>query len=217
MTSLLRRSCLTLALVSAVLFAGCATRGYQRAEATSNSMEAAATDMARTQAQISLATSTLSAMLNQPQQDLRPAFNDFSRAVANLQERYADLENRSNELAQRRDAYLTTWDQRNAEIQNPDIRDASLARQRQVTEDFARAQQAYQNARQTLQPLVSDLQDVQRLLSVDLTANGIATVRELALNARNRAESARQTLDQVASEFRAVSSTLDPQSEALTE
>lgn len=218
MTTPFPRTTVLIGLAAVLLSAaGCTTRGFQRAAATSTSMERAASELEEAQTQIIVATTALDSMVNQPQQDLRPLFRQYRESVADVENTYNDLLERSNRLAQQKEAYMATWDQRNSEIQNADIRDRSLERQREVTEDFARAQRAAERAQQTLQPLLTELRDIQRLLSVDLTAAGVAMVRQVADRARQNAQEARSTLGEVAQEFRSVSATLDPQTLAAAE
>jgi len=65
-------------------------------------------------------------------------------------------------------------------MHNEDIRIRSEARRNEVAARFARISQQYDDARVAFQPYMSDLRDVQKALSTDLTSGGLSAITEIA-------------------------------------
>ena len=106
--------------------------------------------------------------------------------------------------------YFNTWDLRLSQIRNEDIRARSAERQREVTEQFADIRLRYENARQQMEPLMSNLRDIQSALGIDLTPAGVDSAREFVRQADSNSIAARQALDQLAEALRNVNSALYP-------
>jgi septation ring formation regulator EzrA len=212
------RRVLAAATVSLGLFAaGCSSTGYRQAAATSTNLSTAVDDIEASQRQLNLATISLDRLLNQPTTDLRPGFRDFRSAVDGLDRSVGSLERRAQEMANRRVAYLRTWDIENAAIQDQAIRARSVARQQEVANQLLQVERSYLNARENFLPLISSLRDIERLLSVDLTVAGVENARSLFGQTERNAENARQALARLAQDFREVSVHLDPAGTVIAE
>ncbi len=198
-----------LAAVLACMLAGCATGGYQRAAATSESLLAAARETDAAQQQINRALGALEQLVQRPNDDLRPVFTDYRRAVSDLEGSVRTLDRRANDAGQQKQLYLQTWDARMAEIRNPEIHERSRERQREVVESFDDVQSSYAKTLERLVPLMQDLRDLQRMLGVDLTAAGVAVANDLLPRVRDRAGEVPESLTQLAEDFRDAAARLD--------
>lgn len=202
---------LILPLLAALLFtAGCATRGYQRAENTADSVTEAANEIDLARSQIAEATTALDVLINRNPTDLRASFERYRSAVASLDTTYADVLQNAEDMAANGEKYFAEWDKRLAQMQNEDIRSRSLERQQEVTARFTDIQDSYRRAREQFPALLANLHDIQRLLGVDLTPAGIESARQFAGRVEDDAARLRRTLDELADRFRRLSSTLTP-------
>lgn len=217
-STLIRQRLLPLALAIALIgAAGCTTAGYERAERTSIAIDRAAADLRTAQQQLARATSALNQLVDEPSEDLRPEFEHYQAAVGDLERTASALDRQANELRDQRLAYLDRWEQQNQEIRSDDIRDRSLQRRDEVAQELAQLEESYRGARETMIPLLRDLQDVQRMLSVDLTPAGLAGARDIVDQARRNIEPARSALADVEQQFRAASVRLEPQTQTTAE
>ena len=189
---------------------GCATRGYEKAAATSDAITEAASQVELAQRQLSEATSALQALSAQPDRELRSAFERYRTAVADLENTVGAVREQTNQMEKQGREYFNTWDVRLSEIRNEDIRARSADRQREVTEQFAEIQRRYQDARQQLDPLMSNLRDIRSALGIDLTPAGLQEARPFIERSDTAATTAREALARLAESLRALSSTLDP-------
>ncbi len=193
-----------------LLFTGCASTGYQKAAATSDSLSTAATQVDLARSQITEAVTALNALLMRPSEDLRPAFKRYQTAVTSLDQTVADVNRQTLEMESQGRKYFDSWDARVAQMKNENIRSRSQERQQEVTAQFNDIQQRYLDARRQFEPLIANLHDIQGLLSVDLTPAGVASAREFADRADGNASSVRRALDHLSEGLRAFSVTLNP-------
>ena len=64
--------------------------------------------------------------------------------------------------------------------------------------------QQYDQSRTAFQPFLSDLRDVQKFLSTDLTAGGLAAIKDTAAKATQDAAPLKQSLARLSDEFRSL-------------
>ena len=206
-----------LVAILACFLAGCATGGYQRAAATSESLHAAATETETAQQQINTALAALEQLVQRPNDDLRPVYADYRRSVSDLEGSVRTLERRAQDADQQKQLYLQTWDARMAEIRNPEIHELSRERQREVVDSFDEVQVSYTKTLVRLIPLMQDLRDLQRMLGVDLTSAGVEVANDLLPQVRERASELADSLSQLAEDFRDAASRLDADNSVDTE
>ena len=107
-------------------------------------------------------------------------------------------------------AYFAKWDQEVATIQNEDIRKRSLTRKNEVAAQFARISQNYDVTQTAFQPFMSDLRDVQKFLGTDLTAGGLAAIKDVSAKANKDAVSLKASLGKLSDEFKALGLSMSP-------
>lgn len=206
-------------LVAMLIFilAGCATGGYQRAAATSESLHAAARETEAAQQQINTSLATLEQLVQGPNDDLRLVYSEYRRSVSDLEGSVRTLERRAKDADQQKQLYLQTWDARMAEIRNPEIHELSRERQREVVDSFDEVQVSYTKTLVRLIPLMQDLRDLQRMLGVDLTSAGVEVANDLLPQVRDRANELADSLSQLAEDFRDAATRLDADNSIDTE
>ncbi len=191
-------------LATAIIVAGCSSSGYQKGAATGASLQKASQRIANTQMQLDGALSALTDLTSNPGADLLPQFKSFTVAVSRLTKSSESLSAASAKIQTLGQAYFEKWDQQAATIQNEDIRSRSVARKAEVSERFDRIRANYEKARTSFTPLISDLNDIQRALSTDLTADGIKAVAPLATKANQSAQPLHESLGKLAEDFSAL-------------
>lgn len=207
----------TAATLLGLLAAGCSTPAHQQAAQTSGTLTNAADDIETARRNLNSATIALDRLLNQPATDLRPAFTDYRGAVDSLDRSMARVHDRAQEMADRRQSYIATWDRENAAISDPAVRARSVARQQEVANQLLQAERSYLDVREDMTPLLAGLRDVQRLLSVDLTPAGVENARSLFGQVERNAERTRRSLDRLAQDFREASVHVNPSTTVIAE
>jgi len=112
--------------------------------------------------------------------------------------------------------FLAHWDKEIALIHNPNIRALTQERKEALAQQFEAARRSYTNAETALNPMLANFQDLQRVLSVDLTPTGVAVLQNPVAKANVELATTRQILESVALEFRELGSAMTAFEESQT-
>jgi hypothetical protein len=204
-TKYLQLVSLAAATVAATLLAaGCASTGYDKGNITAANIQSASDRIAALPGQIDTTLASLNGLVTQPQADLRPQYKEFAANVAAVESAAKDLAVSRSNLAARQKEFFAKWDEELAQIQNPDIKARSQSRKEQVSQQLMTIKTSYAQADIVFKPFLADLQDVQKYLSVDLTAGGIAAIKEPVAKASLDAVPLKASLTKLAGDFKAL-------------
>ena len=159
------------------LLAGCSSTGVDKAADTATSLKQASEKINKGSGLIDQSLTALNDLVNNPQPDLRKQFKTFNSAVDELGSTAKDVSSKAESMKGQGAAYFENWDKESAKIQNEDIRNRSVARKNEVAAKFGRIRADYEQAKVDFQPFMSDLRDVQKFLSTDLTTGGLAAIK----------------------------------------
>ena len=204
-TSLTFRFTANLALAAWLgVLAGCASKGYDKAAATGTALQATAQQISLGSAQLTDTLAFLNNLVERPQADLRPGFETFATALDRLQSLARDVNDKATDMQAKGQDYFAEWNQQLATIHNEDIRARSAERQQEVAARFQTINSHYQEANAAFKPLMSDLQDIRTALSNDLTAGGIASIKQMATKANQEAPPIKKTFGKLSADFKAL-------------
>ncbi len=190
---------LTLA-AALVIAAGCKTSNYKSAGATAAGLQASVDRIGQEQGRIDTALGALNDLVNTPT-NLPVQFSAFSSAVKELESSAKDVDSKVTAMRENGNDYFRGWDEQLAEIKNEDIRNRSLERKNEMQQRFTKIKMSYQEASDTYKPFMSDLKDIRTALSTDLTAGGIASIKNAAQNANDHAVPLKKAVSDLAAEF----------------
>jgi len=94
--------------------------------------------------------------------------------------------------------------------QNEDIRGRSETRRNEVASQFDRISRQYDETKSSFQPFMSDLRDVQKFLSTDLTAGGLAAIKDTTAKATKDAVPVKESLGRLSDEFKSLGLSMSP-------
>jgi len=199
--------------VLTVFSAGCASSSSRdKAGKTSTSLHEAAVNIDKGEVQIDAALLALSDLVNTPNPNIKPQFNEFESSVEKLEALSKDVSKQALAMQSQGAAYFQQWDADLAKIRNEDIRSRSAERKNVVAARFERVRTSYVEAKDAFVPFMSRLTDVRTALSVDLTGEGLASVKAVANKAKSDAVPLREALRQLSSDFRSLGLSLAPSS-----
>lgn len=204
----LRRSVVLLTI--AFLFGGCATSGYKRASETRSAIETAKLSVMKLQQETDAAVLALTNITALPTGDLRPQYESLVAAVKNLEQETHRLPRRAASVDRKRRAYFHTWTGELAKFDSPAIRSESAQRRDEVVRSFQKIGAEFQAAEQALHPLFLHLQDMVRHLGTDLTASGVAVVKDEADRIVQDAQDTQKQLASLLAELERLSEELSP-------
>ena len=182
---------------------GCASASYKKADAASSSLQKAAFEINVENHAIDSTMATLDDLVNKPNADIKPQFERYNAALDNLIACSARAEKSADAACKKSEAYFQTWDKDLAAIHYQAVRDQSVSRKTQVSNEFNTVDQRYRENQAVMEPLISYLQDIRTALSTDLTAGGIQSVKPLADNAQQNARKVQVALARLSDELSA--------------
>ena len=195
----------------AVLVGGCASSGYRKSEQTASSLESSAQRIESDATQLQQAVATLNDLVNNPQPDLRPQFKKFSAAAGKSGALTKSIQEADATLQSRSEVYIAEWDKELAAIQNEVIRARGQARKLEVINQCNNVRNACLTTQTECAPLLSDLNDIQRLLSADLTPGGLAASRDATARVNQLAAPVQNSLGKLVADMRALGTAMSPQ------
>ena len=200
---LLRALQISTCVLTLAWMSGCASASYDKAGAASASLRRAALDINVENRMIDVTMASLDDLINNASGDLRPHFERFNTSLNGL----IDASNRAEKSAARAKEksadYFKTWDKESASMNFEAVRDQSVARKTEVSNEFNTVNQRYHQNQAVVEPLITYLKDIRTALGTDLTAGGVQSVKPLAENARQNAQKVQTALAQLSDELAA--------------
>lgn len=200
----------TLLTAALILLGGCNSTGYDRASVTTTSLEQTAIKLQQGHEQIDTVLITLSNLFDSPEADIRAQFEQFDNAVKKLETLSAEVSKSAADMKVQGGDYFQKWDAELAKIQNENIRSRSTDRKNTVAARFERVRANYAQTTADFAPFMSDLTDIRTALAVDLTAGGLASIRDAAIRANDNALPLRRSLSDLADDFTSLGISLSP-------
>ena len=193
----------TLALAAvAGMLAGCATSGYEQGEKTATSLQQTASEIELAKGQVQNSLDALNSLMQKPGADLRPQYKTFSSSVSAIVATASRMSAKADAMKASGQAYSELWDANIATIQNPDIRSSSAARKKSVMDSLAVVQSSYQTTMSKFNPFLSNLQDIDKALSADLTPGGLDAMKDIAKQANSNGTDLIASLNTLGSDCR---------------
>jgi len=180
----------------ALALVGCASSGYEKGS------QAAAERIAAMPGRINATLTALDDLIQRPQSDLRPQFKGFGSQLADLESSAQDISSARHNMGAQGKEFFAKWDEQLAGIQNEDIKARSQSRKDEVAAKLQAIKLSYSEAAGVFKPFLADLKDVQKYLSVDLTASGVASIKDTAAKASQDAGPLKASLSKVAVDFK---------------
>lgn len=192
------------------MITGCASDNYKNSANTAATLNHSSDMIAKGSTLIDATLADLNDLIANPNPDLRKQFDRFNDTVDRLNVSVRDVIREAGEMKAQGANYFARWDVESAQIQNEDIRSRSESRRNQVAARFDRISQQYDETKTAFQPFVSDLRDVQKFLSTDLTSGGLAAIKDVAAKATNDAVPVKDALAKLAEEFKNLGLSMSP-------
>lgn len=202
--NLIHRTATRLAIVvaGALFCVACETTASDQGTATAKNITKAADSIQAGIGHLDATLASLNALVNQPAADLGPQFKTFSKNLDSLDSTATDVREATAGMEQKGAAYFAEWDKQIAAITNEDIRERSMERRKEVEANLADLRKDYTEARDTFQPLMSDLKDIHTALSADLTMQGVDAVKKSVKKVNDEAPDVKENLEEVSASFR---------------
>ncbi len=191
-----------LLLGTAAFLGGCATTGMDRSVKTSNSIQEVDSDIRKIIVQSDVTTTSLHSLVKAGQPDLKKSFDTYSDNLAELDSQGKRVLKHIEEMKKRSTEYFAEWEKQGDAYINPKIRELSEQRRNKLAEIYAQVPKAGAGIKNAYLAYLTDLKEIQRYLSNDLTPKGVEAIAPVA-------EKTVQDLDVLRTSLKPVLSALD--------
>jgi len=196
--------------MAALLLAGCTTTGYQQAEKAGAGIGEFRTEINKGKQAIDATMQSLGQISATANTDPRPAFQQYSKDLSNLESATARVRKRHQELKVKGDAYFKQWQQEMATVQNPEIRKLAEEQKAKMQATFDSIQKYTDPLKAKFDPWLSDLRDLRTYLSNDLTTSGIDAAKSMFQKTQTEGQEIQKDMDALVSELNNVSTAITP-------
>ena len=204
------RNVAAMACLGALVVAGCSTTGPERAARAAASMETVKAEVEKVNGQIDVTLAALNDLVSKPQENLKPQFDAYTQAVKELEAQAKLVGQRADDMRASGAAYFEAWEKSSTEITNPELRQHSEQRHAKLQQSFQTISEEYTQSQEKFGPFLASLADIQKLLSMDLTSNGLTLVTDLVKKANADGAAAKEEIEAVAKELGNVARLLAP-------
>ena len=127
----------------------------------------------------------------------KPKYDEFVKSMAALDTQAAAIKAKADEMRARGAAYFKVWEEQLATVSTPSVKEAAEKRREQLTKHYEGVTTATEAAREAYKPLLSDLQDIQKMLTTDLTADSVKALAAPVAKLKEDGKVVGEKLDQV--------------------
>lgn len=167
-------------LATAFAVAACSTTGMQRSEKVQSTMQIVDNDIKLIIVQLDAIGASLDELTKSGQADTKKAFNLFSDNASKIKEMQQNFAQHANEMEASGKAYFAEWDSDGQNYDNPDIQRKSDERRAALGETYDKIALNNVGIKEAFRTYVSDVNEIKRFLSNDLTSDGMDSISRTA-------------------------------------
>lgn len=192
----------TILLGTAALLSGCATTGMDRSMDTSKSIKQVDTEIREMMVQIDVTAASLDSLVTAGKADPKKSFDSYTKNVSKFEKEGKQVIKRLDEMKQHSREYFEEWEKQGDSFTNPEIRQLSEERRGKLAGIYAQVPAAGAGVKGSYNAYLTDLKEIQKYLSNDLTPSGIEGITPVA-------QKSVQNLDQLKASLKPVINALD--------
>ncbi len=197
-------------LAAAALFTGCATSGYQQADKTGAGIAQFREEVAKAKLAVDDTVKSLGQVAVDANTNPRDAFKQFSKSLANLESTAAKAKKRAADVKAQGQSYFANWEKELAQLKNPDIRNLAVQQKAKLQTAFDSIKTVATPLKAQFDPWLSNLQDLQKYLSNDLTISGVDAAKPLFAKTQTEGFEVQKSMDALVAELNTVAAALTP-------
>ncbi len=198
------------ALTAAVLFPGCATSGYQQADKTGAGIAKFREEITKAKLAVDDTVKSLGQVAVTANTNPRDAFKQFSKSLANLESTSAKAKKQAQDVRAQGQTYFANWEKELAQLKNPEIKALATQQRAKLQATFDSIRTVAEPLKAQFDPWLSNLQDLQKYLSNDLTISGVDAAKSMFAKTQREGFEVQKSMDALVAELNTVAATLTP-------
>ena len=160
-------------------------------------MQTVERDYRQVATQVDATNASLQDVISPNQLDTKKALDNYKMNVAKMEQIGKRLDRDSAEMKNQGQDYFAEWEKQGSTYSNPQIRQLSEERRRQLREDFAHIPQASTGVQESLHSYLVAIREIQDYLSNDLTPSGVEGITPVAKTAMRDGEDVKTSVQPV--------------------
>jgi hypothetical protein len=156
---------------------------------------------------------TLTTLTKQNKGDLRPAFDAFTAEIPKTQAAAKQTRTRVQWMENDGLNYFKSWQQTVDSIGNESLRKKAQKRLDVAKKSYDKVRTSLKSAAEGFEPFLSDLTDIQKALSQDVTAGGVKAMRSTVGDANWRYKTVNKTIKEALKEMDKMAKSLSTESQ----
>jgi ABC-type transporter Mla subunit MlaD len=198
----------SVALAAALsLFAACKSTGGA-ASSTVSDLKDLRAELAEGRGAVTGATTALQELAKEGG-DMAAEFKTFDKAVDTVAKQSTRVRKITDSIAKRRDAFLQSWDESLATMQNESMRERASERREKVESTFRYLQESGQETRRSFDAWMSDVVDARTYLENDLNPAGVKSLDKSIKSIVGGADDVNEDMDDLVEKLDEVIEALD--------
>ncbi len=179
MATATRKALITGVLGIILLSAGCATKSGQAREVTRTmtSMQATRQELAKARGHVDDVLGAMDQLGSAPAGSLPWVYRVFTDQVSQTVRQSGTARRRANQMQAQWRQYIASWEREIGKLSTPELRAGAAERRQMVRQDYDRLRDAAGAMEQAYPPFLTQLRDIQKSLSLDLTPPGVRVVQ----------------------------------------
>jgi chromosome segregation ATPase len=193
-----------------VVLSGCATAGYKHADKTGAGIAEFRDEIVNGKNAIDATMKSLGEIATTATTDPRKAFEQYSKDVSNLESTTEKIRKRAQSMQEKGQAYFAQWEKELTEVNNPEIRSLAEQRKAKLQTTFESIRKYSEPLKAQFEPWMSDLKDLQKYLSNDLTIAGVDAAKGLFGKTSTGGAEVQKSMDALVAELNTIAATITP-------
>lgn len=158
--------------------------------------------------QLKITLDVLTGLTKQTKGDLRPAFNAFTAEIPKTEAAAASTRARVQLMGGDGQKYFADWQQTISGVANESLRKKAQKRFDAAKKSYDKVGVALKDTGEKFSPFLSDLTDIQKVLSTDVTAAGVKSLKSTVSDANWRHKGVKWAVDSALSEMKKMEKSL---------
>jgi len=180
--------------LAAIVPVGCATRGYERASATSFRIDVLTTELTAAKLKLDTSVGALDKVISTEDDSFEPYMN-FVHALAQMEGQADTIHAQAEALRSVGASYFDEWEATLASFTSEDMRKLSEARRADLMLAYDEITAVSQKTKEAYEPLMSDLNDIKQYLGLDLSAASVSGIGEQVTKVKGEAAKVQESID----------------------
>jgi len=198
-------------LALAACLTGCGnTSGYKQADKTGASIAQFREEIGKAKLAVDETVKALGQVAVTANTNPRDAFKQYTKSLQNLESTSAKAKKRATDMKAQGQAYFANWEKELEQLNNPDIKKLAAERREKLQTTFESIKTVAEPLKAQFDPWLSDLQDLQKYLSNDLSISGVDAAKPLFAKTQAEGMEVQKSMDDLVAELNTVAATLTP-------